>query len=180
MKINRLYLMIIGTLVFSSCAKESSQTEVKKGMALVSGSIKCNLDYTNDTSEYGYLDTVRKTWVTVNETTYDSVPAGTVINFYIPGKELQEHPVDGYDYTDVHIQSTISEDGSYTVSLPCVNKNINVLVTFEEFEADHTFAEIKGWTKLKTTKKAVYYCNSTSLSIKNGDRIYKDFTYIKR
>ena len=97
--------VLLLSLSVTSCKKDSATTNTKTtGSASVSGTLKANLDMTNDTTQNG-----------TPQIQNENVPAGTLITFIIDSKDLQDNPDSAYVYPKLEYTTTVEANGAFSI-----------------------------------------------------------------
>jgi hypothetical protein len=165
---------------FSSCKKEL-QTPVEPGSATISGKAWVNTNEANDTTTTGSGTDNNGDPVVKNEL----VPAGTVLTFTIKGADLDQTPQAGYPYKDVVRTTTVDASGNYTVDVPAYEKPIDLIISFNEFDADATRYGIdpadttSNGLPATRTYRTRYHRADATVTVYDGAKLVRDYLYIK-
>lgn len=117
-------IALIGVFVMSSCEKEY-ETEPLKTVK-ISGSVKAWFDLSQDVLENGFTN----------------VPQGTRIIFRIKSEDLCQTTESGYEYKTLQYETTVDNNGKYSIELPCVNfDQVKVEITPVDFKSNQKSKE---------------------------------------
>ena len=156
--------VLLLSLSVTSCKKDTVTTNTKTtGSASVTGTLKANLDLTNDTTQYG-----------TPQIQYESVPQGTSITFIIDSKDLQDNPDSSYVYPKLEFNTTTGAGGAFSITLPANSNAINAKVHFADFRYNVIVGFI-GSTPI--TQSQILSKALDNVSIYNKAVIIKDYTY---
>lgn len=155
-------LLFLVTLAFS-CKKDEATSTKETGSASVSGTLKANLDITNDTTLNG-----------TPQIQYENVPQGTFISFIIDSKDLEDHPDTTYNYAKLQYNTTVGANGAFSVSLPANANAINAEVRFGDFSYN-VVVGFQGSTAI--TDNQIFTKGIDNITIYNKAVIIKEYTY---
>ena len=156
--------MLIFLVTFSTSCKKDEVTNTKiTGSASVTGTLKANLDLTNDTAQNG-----------TPQIQFENVPQGTVITFIIDSKDLEEHPDTTYNYAKLQYTTAVGSNGSFSVALPANANAINAEVRFGDFSYN-VIIGFQGSTPI--TDNQIFTKGIDNISIYNKAVIIKEYTY---
>ena len=156
--------VLLLSLSVTSCKKDSATTNTKTtGSASVSGTLKANLDMTNDTTQNG-----------TPQIQNENVPAGTLITFIIDSKDLQDNPDSAYVYPKLEYTTTVEANGAFSISLPANTNPINAEVRFADFRYN-VIVGFQGSTPI--THNLIFSKAVDHVSIYNKAVVIKDYTY---
>lgn len=114
-------IALMGAFVLSSCEKKY-ETEPLKTVN-VSGKVEARLDLTA-VDEYG-------------RPVYQNAPSGTRIIFQTDAENLCQNVDTTYTYSYIQYETTVDNNGKYTIDLPAVNfKSVKYTIIPVEFKAN--------------------------------------------
>ena len=118
-------IALLGAFVLSSCEKEY-ETEPLKTVT-ISGSVKAWFDLSQDVLKNGFTN----------------VPQGTRLIFRINSEDLCQTTEGGYEYETLQYETTVDNNGKYSIELPCVNfAQVQVEITPVDFKSNQKSKEV--------------------------------------
>ncbi len=165
-----LFYSLFAAVVAVACEKEIIPTKSEPANANLTCVVRCNLDITNDTNQFGRY-----------EQQLDFVPNGTRVHFTVSGKDLQVNPVNGYNYQDVVVSGVVGDNGELKMSIPVGANGSSVLIQGDEFEADFTYLDFDRDNKpISLYRKEAFKLNSLNLVLKPGFNTLQNLNYVKK
>ena len=146
----------ISLWVFSSCEKCDDETAAKAmTTAIIKGYVQANLDTRNDTNENGGYEVV-----------YEDAPVGTAIIARINSADLTNDPIQGEDLT---FETTVDNNGEYSLSVYAGTKNVNVTIIATDFSYEQVGSD---QDEMKN-----YWANDGQTTVVKGITRIGDITY---
>lgn len=113
--------LAIAAVMLSSCKKDEVES-IELGMATINGTVRADIDQTNDVNGAGVYD-------------YYSNPEGvegmTVRAFVYTG-DYYQHPDGGYNYDTEVYTATTDASGKFTLEIPATQEGFGVTLEFED------------------------------------------------
>ena len=161
-------IFVLAVVAFASSCMKPQTTTADPGKASVTLHLGINYDETNDTSYAGNFETV-----------YENVPSGTVIQFIMDSRDLQENPVNNYDYDMLTYTGTVDANGDVIVELPAIADPASVEVKFPDLELTNRYDGTSALTGEDTvfTELVIYTKNNQFLSVWDGAVLIQDHFY---
>lgn len=160
-------VMMVMAVLGTSCTKTQT-TPAEPGKAMVTLHLGVNTNETNDTTYSGAV-----------QTQWENVPSGTVIQFVIDSKDLQENPDTTYSYDKLTSTGTVDASGNVTVELPAIGTPLNAEVKFPDLELDVKKERINAITGNKETytESTIFTRQKEDISIWDGAMIIQEHNY---
>lgn len=134
-KLSIFVFLVAASLLITSCEKEEESTPTPMDKATVTGFVYADLDLTETGAEYA--------------------PAGTKITLWVNTQDYALDPIPGYTYPRKYFETTVNDEGKYTVSVDVGNKPVTVNLEPGDFWYDQqindTVTEIKKYSCIPTT-----------------------------
>jgi hypothetical protein len=167
----KIFYSILGLFLITSCEDNEMTSTVSSPLtAELSSVVRCNLDITNDTNQFGRF-----------EVQPDFVPSGTKLHFTVSGRDLQVNPVAGYNYQDVVVTGSIGVNGEIKISVPVGSNGSNVTIGGNDFEANYTYIDFDRDNKpVKMVRKETFRLVPVTISLKPGLNLIQPLTYSKK
>jgi len=154
-------LSIMGMFYFSACTKvDIEKVEKEMTTTLIKGFAYANLDFTNDTNEFGGA-----------EIQYEAVPAGTLLFAKLNSEDLDPNPNGQMEYQTLSFDATVGSDGSFEFKVYAGVDNINVTITAEDFEYNQVIDE-------DTTEKRYFVLPQSVVTVSQGSVDFIDLLFL--
>lgn len=162
-KINYIMALVLLISLAYSCKKDEEVNTKTTGSASVSGTLKANLDQTNDTTLNG-----------TPQIQYENVPQGTVITFVVDSKDLESNPDTSYNYAKLQYSTSVASNGAFSVALPANANVINAEVRFSDFQYN-VIVGFNGSTPI--VNNHIFTKPIDNITIYNSAVVIKQYTY---
>ena len=161
-------VFVLAVVAFASSCTKPQTTTAEPGSASVTLHLGINYDETNDTSYAGNFERI-----------YENVPAGTMIKFVMDSRDLQENPVNNYNYDLLTYTGTVDANGDVMVELPAIADPANVDVKFPDLELMYKYNGTSALTGEDTvfTEMEIYTKNDQNISVWDGAILIQEHNY---
>lgn len=113
--------MAVAGIAFTSCKKDEIVSE-ELGTATINGTIRADIDQTNDMNDQG-----------VYEAYYSPEGVeGMTVKVEINSADLVQNPEAGYDYDKKVYTATTNASGDFTLELPATDEGFTATIVFED------------------------------------------------
>lgn len=149
------FLFFAASLVLlASCSKEEVAPSIVQS-TMISGSVKANLDYTNDTTSSGSP-----------QTTYETAPAAVALTVTYDSEDLERHPDPNYNYQEIHMSTELGANGDFSLEVPTIAAGLQVNIRVEDFNYNRKVWDNSTSPATKTTEPHLFQQGtSTSLMV---------------
>jgi len=155
-------LLTLGSMIyFSSCTKcDIENTQKSMSTTLIKGKAYANLDFRNDTNDFGGF-----------EIQYEAVPTGTKLIARLNSQDLDPNPSGGLDYQTLTFETTVDNSGEYQLEVYAGADNLNVTITAEDFEFNQIVND-------STFQMRYFSLPATGVSVSSNSIDYNDLTFV--
>lgn len=152
---------------FASCTKTQT-TVAEPNTAMVTLKLEVNNDMTNDTTYNGST-----------QTQYETVPAGTTVQFVVDTRNLQLNPVSGKNYEVKTYTATVAAGGLVTMELPAIGDPVNYTVKFADIELMEKTEFYNTLTSRTETQEesVIYTLSDKTITVFEGAELKREYTY---
>lgn len=120
MKTKLFSILAIGAIAITSCKKEE-EAETMMGTATINGTIRADIDQTNDVNNAGLYD----------EYSMPDAVEGMIVRVEVDTKKWDESPVAGFDYAVKTYTTTTDAEGKFSLEIPATTNGYTVNIEFE-------------------------------------------------
>lgn len=152
-KMKKTFLFAASLLLMASCSKEETIAPSIVQSTTISGSVRANLDLTNDTSSWGG-----------SMTTYESAPSGVGVTITYDSRDLELHPDQNYEYQEIHLKAALDVSGNFSIQVPTIPAGVLMTVRIEDFYYNRRVWDYSTSPATKVVEPHLYqHYNSYSL-----------------